>query len=163
MRFQMPALLVSACILCACDDADFERRKQIIRERAAQLDQESTIIARREVRERWAIEDDHWYGKLPNGKVLRLDSPTLESRTTPHTNNAFIRWTGEITLTAERWKTLPPSDNSLPFALKYGVKMQDSKRLEIDAGDYSDMLRPTRKEISDISAAAEPPLRLPEN
>ena len=157
MRFKILTFAFFACLICGCDDADFERRKQLIRDRAAQLDRESTIIARKEVRGFWAIENNQWYGKLPDGKVIHLDSPTLESRTTPHTNNAFIRWMGDITLTAKRWKTMPPSDTSTPFALKYGIKMQDSKRMEIDAGAYNHLVRPTRKEISDISAPVAQP------
>ena len=55
---------------------------------------------------------------------------------------------GEITVTATRWKSNPPTDTSAPISVTYSVLMQDSKRMAIDPMDNIEVEPPTRAEIA---------------
>ncbi len=146
--FKAAAAVLIACILPACERNEIEKAKQSVLEQTAKTNQNSVIIARREVRKLWNIQGDVWYGKLADGTVLRLDSPRVESRTKHEDKKPFCRWSGEITVTASRWKSNPPTDTSAAIAVKYSVLMQDSKRIAIEAEDDIEVEPPTRAEIA---------------
>lgn len=150
----MPALSKTAaavlivCTFAACERREIDRAKEAVLEQSAKLNHESILIARSEVRRLWAVEGDVWYGKLTDGTVLRLDSPRVESRTKNEGRKPFCRWSGEITVTATRWKSNPPTDTSAPISVTYAILMQDSKRMAIDPLEDIEVEPPTRAEIA---------------
>ena len=144
------AAVFVACTFPACERNEIEKARQSVVEQTAKTNQESVIIARREIRKLWAVQGALWYGKLADGTVLRLDSPRVESRTKNEDKKAFCRWSGEITVTATRWKSNPPADTSAPIAVTYSVLMQDSKRMAIEAMNDIEIEPPTRKDIAEF-------------
>ena len=79
----------------------------------------------------------------------RSKCPRVESRTKNEGGKPFFcRWSGEISVTATRWKSNPPTDTSAPISVTYSVLMQDSKRMAIDPIDNIEVELPTRAEIA---------------
>lgn len=142
------AAVLIVCTFPACERREIEKAKDAVLEQSAKLNHESILIARSEVRRLWAVEGEVWYGKLTDGTILRLDSPRVESRTKNEGRKPFCRWSGEITITATRWKSNPPTDTTAPISVTYSVLMQDSKRMSIDPTEDIEVEPPTRAEIA---------------
>jgi hypothetical protein len=146
-------LLVLAMVFAGCDSGEVQRRADEIRERNAQSARLSSAMAVRKVRERWLVRDGKWFGMHDDGSFVRLDSPNVGVTPIKNGRPYCCRWLGEITISAERWRTERPVDTTLPFALTYTVLVQDSARIEVMETSGPDVSQPSPAEISALAAA----------
>jgi hypothetical protein len=149
-RAGLLALVVAAA---GCDSGDVQRRVNEIRERNEQNDRESRGVAARKVREKWLVRDGNWYGKLEDGSLVRLDAPNVSATPIEKGRPYCCKWLGEITVTADRWRTEPAMDTPAPFSLTYTVLVQDSSRVEFVELSGPQVMPPDAGEIVGLAAA----------
>jgi len=147
------AVIALAVILAGCDSKQVEQRVKEIRERNRGTDRESSSQATRKVREQWLVQNGSWYGKLDDGSLVRLDSPAVTATAIKKGRPYCCKWLGEISITAERWRTEPSMDTSLPFSLTYTVLVQDSARLQFVEISGPTVTPPDPGEIAGLVAA----------
>lgn len=144
-----PVLAAFAVALSAgCDQNPVEQRATAIRERNARLDEVSRVRVMQEVRKRWLVSGDAWFGKLPDGSVLRLDSPVVTVAPVKAGKSFCCNWLGELSIVANRWQRLPASDFPGPFVMKYRASLESTGRYTLTATAGEEVTPPTAKEIA---------------
>ena len=149
--FAMP-VCVPALLLAACDRDGIRQRAEEIRERNAANERVCVPLAVRKVREDFFIRGNEWFGYMADGTRLRLESPKVTVEPIKDGRPYCCKWLGEITVTAERWRTVPPVEMSLPFSMTWTVLVQDSNRVAV-----TDRSGPEIAPISAEEAASFPP------
>jgi hypothetical protein len=110
---------------------EIEKRAEEIRKRNAQTERESIPIAARKVRQNWLVQDGYWFGRLPDGSLVRLEAPEVKATTLKHGRPYCCRWYGKISIKADRWQSSAVTETKEPFAVACTVLVQDSKRIEV--------------------------------
>lgn len=143
--------ILAATLLGACERNVIEQRAQMIRERNEKVDRTFSARALHEVRRRWLIEGDSWFGKLPDGTLVRLDSPTVTAQPEHSGKPFYSGWACEVRLSAVWFKAQPPRDFGRTFAMSYRVYFRDMKRCEIGVTAGPQISRPAREEVAALA------------
>ena len=142
-----------AMLLSGCDPGEMRRRVEEIRKRNAANERACIPLAVRHVRERWLIRDGNWFGKLPDGSLVRLDSPEVTVNTVKKGRPYCCRWMGEIAIFARVWRTDPATESTPPFSMTYTVVVQDSSHIDVVEVSRPDVMLPSQGEIRELAAA----------
>jgi len=146
-------LVLGPCVLyLGFNRNEIERRAEEIRRRNALTARASVPIAARKVRENWLVQDRDWFGRLPDGSLVRLESPEVKAEPLKAGRPYCCRWYGEISIKADRWQAFPPRETTEPFSMTYTVLVQDSKCIEATATAGSEITPPNAGEIASFSA-----------
>jgi hypothetical protein len=146
-------LLAAFAALCGCDPgAGVQHRVEEIQRDNAALDRRFSIRAAQLVRARWLVEGSAWYGKMDDGAVVRLDSPTLE--VTPiHVGRPFYTgWAGDVTVSSGIWKSRPETRPRAVFSVRYRATFKDLKTPEIETAEGPKMQRATAADAVNFKA-----------
>lgn len=145
----LAALIVFS--LAGCDRNAVRERVETIREHNAKLDQVSKIRVTQEVRKHWFIDGDTWFGKLPDGSLIRLDSPVVTVLPVKAGKAFCCNWLGEATVTANRWQSHPASSSPEPFVLKYQALLESASHYTLTVSAGEDVTPLAVKEISSFT------------
>lgn len=151
----LAALLLGAC-LAGCDSPVVRQRAEDIKRHNDALDRKCSTRAAREVRKRWLIEGDFWYGKLPDGTVLKLQAPVFAVEPHHQGKPFYTGWAGDVVLSAVRWETRPPSNNRPVFSIRYRATFKDLEHCTLEIMDGP---KAERASASDVFAFEEPGLK----
>ncbi len=79
----------------------------------------------------WTQRDHAWMGKLPDGSIVRLESPHITAAPLP--SRAFYTgWHLQLTVTSEDWRTYPPSSHTGEFQAVYAITRHGAENWAID-------------------------------
>jgi hypothetical protein len=126
-------ILLFLIFMQGCDRGVVKERADAIRERNARLDHVSKIRVTREIRKHWTIRGDAWFGKLPGGSFLRLESPVVTVAPVKAGRPVCCNWLGEVTITASRWDSHPASSSARPFVMKYQAILESAGHYTLTA------------------------------
>jgi hypothetical protein len=143
---------IFGAMLGACDRA-VEQRTQAIREQNVLLDRSAKFGVMKEVRKRWTIAGDAWFGKFPDGSVIRLDSPTVSISSVKAGKPFCCNWLGEVTIIAKHFERKPTSPAPGPFVMKYDAVMESPGRYSITSHAGPEVAPAGAKEIALLVAA----------
>jgi len=132
---------------------EIEKRAGQIRRRNAQTERESIPIAARKVREHWLVQGGDWFGRLPDGSLVRLESPQVKATALKQGRPYCCRWYGEISIKADRWQNSTTAEPKEPFAMTYTVVVQDSKKIEVLETSGPEIMPPNAKELAKFPPA----------
>jgi len=131
-------LLPLLLLLSGCDRAVQERAEQIRqlsdREDRAYGEQAISQIEHKY----WTLRDHAWLGKLPDGIIVRLDSPHAVAAPLP--SSAFYSgWHLQVTISSDDWRTYPPSSHQTPFEAVYAITRHsaDSWDIRVTEGAFT--------------------------
>ena len=143
--------LVLLVLLGSCNRNAVAERAEEIRARNAKLDQVSKAQVYKELRTHWSVRGGAWFGKLPDGSVLRLDAPTVT--VTPITDGKpfCCTWMGEVTLQANHWEHRPAPTPLRPFAMKYLALLETGGHYGVAAADGKEIVPANENEIGAFS------------
>ncbi len=144
-------ILGALAVLFGFNRNEIEQRAAEIRSRNAQNERASLPIAARKARENWLVRGNDWFGKMPDGSLVRLESPEVSAEPLKIGRPYCCRWYGEISITADRWQTSPPSETKEPFSTTYRVLVQDAKRIEMATESGPEITPPNAAEIAVFS------------
>jgi hypothetical protein len=115
------SLLLLLLLLPACKDRALQERADQIRQYSDQEDRIYTTQAIHQIEHQfWTLRDHIWMGKLPDGTLVRLDSPRAVAAPLP--SRAFYSgWHLQLTVSSDDWRTDPPSEHSQPFQAVYAI------------------------------------------
>jgi hypothetical protein len=124
-------LLALALLLSACDDHALQQRTEDIRQLSNKEDRAYITESFQHIqRTYWTLRDHAWFGKLPDGTIVRLQSP--HPATAPLPSVAFYRgWHLQLTLSADDWRTYPPEPHAAPFTVVYSITRHSATSWEI--------------------------------
>ncbi len=129
-------LLILALIwpVAGCDRALKERVEQV-REFSAKEDRLYSEQALHEIlREFWTLRDHAWLGKLPDGTIVRLDTP--HATMAPLPSRAFYSgWHLQLTVTSEDWRTYPAAPHEGAYEAVYDITRHNASSWEIDVAN----------------------------
>ena len=106
-------------LLGGCDARVVRQRAEQIRAGNERVDREQIARAMREVRKAWAIEGAEWFGRLPDGALLRLEAPEVAAVPLRPGAAFYTGWAGEVTLTAAHWEGRPTQAFATPLEVRY--------------------------------------------
>ena len=132
---------------------EVEKRAAEIRKRNAQNERASIPIAAKKAREHWLVRDGDWFGKLPDGSLVRLESPEIKATALKEGRPYCCRWFGEISIKADRWQNSNAAEPKEPFAMTYTIVVQDSKKIEVLETSGPEITPPSAGEVAEFSAA----------
>ena len=114
-------LLALPLLLAGCDNRALQQRVDQIRQFTSKQDRAFTAEALGQIqRKYWTLRDRSWFGKLPDGTIVRLQSP--HGATAPLSSNAFYRgWHLQLTISSQDWRTYPPAPREEPFEAVYAI------------------------------------------
>ena len=125
------SLLAVPLLLAACDARSLRQRTDEIR---LISDHEDRVYASQAVQRiehtYWTIRDGVWLGKLPDGTIVRLDSPHATAAPLP--SRAFYSgWHLQLTISSDDWRTYPAASNDQPFEAVYAITRHSSTSWDI--------------------------------
>ena len=122
--------LLLAILLCGCNHA-LEQRANEIRQLSDREDRAYTTEALNQVqRKYWTLRDRAWVGKLPDGTLVRLQSPHAAAAPLP--SNAFYSgWHLQLTLSSDDWRTYPAGSHEEPFQAVYAITRHSATTWDI--------------------------------
>ncbi len=132
---------------------EIEKRAEEIRRLNAQNARASVPIAVRKAREHWLVRDGNWFGKMPDGSLVRLETPAVKATALKEGRPYCCRWFGEISIKADRWQNSTALESKEPFAMTYTIVVQDSKKIEVLETSGPEITAPSANEIAGFSAA----------
>jgi len=132
---------------------EIEKRAEEIRKRNAQNERDAIPRAAKKVRAQWLVQGGDWFGKLPDGSLVRLESPEVKATALKQGRPYCCRWYGEISLKADRWQNSATTETKEPFAMTYTVVVQDSKKIEVLETSGPEITPPGAGELAIFSAA----------
>jgi hypothetical protein len=117
--------------LAGCDDRGLQQRAEQIRAFSSKEDRVFSADALAHIqRKYWTIRDHAWLGKLPDGTIVQLESPHATAAPLP--SRAFYRgWHLQLTISAQDWRTDPPSPHEHPFEVVYAITRQSAAHWDI--------------------------------
>lgn len=144
-------LVATSLAVLGCDSRSVlqQRKDQIVQKNEA-LDRKCSAIAMKAIRERWIIDGGTWYGRLPDGSILRLESPEPKVESVHEGRPFYSGWAGTISLTAARWKTSRPVTHTGPFVISYRAFLKDLKNCALEQIEGDDITQPSPAELTAI-------------
>ena len=138
-------LLVLAILLSGCDDHALQKRTEEIREYSNKEDRAYIAEAFNHVEHTyWTLRDHSWFGRLPDGTIVRLQSPRPVTAQLP--SSAFYRgWHLQLTLSSDNWRTYPASAHKAPFTVVYAITRHSATSWDIRVSNGS-ITTPLRRE-----------------
>jgi hypothetical protein len=137
------ALLAPAISLTGCDDHALQQRAEEIRELSNKQDRAYINEAYLHVqRSYWTLRNHAWLGKLPDGNIVRLQSPHVTAAPLP--GSAFYRgWHLQLTISSEDWRAYPAADHGEPFTVVYAITRHSATSwdIRVSAGTVTAPLR----------------------
>ena len=142
---QSAILLFLPLLLTGCNDRSLKQRTEEIREFSNREDRAYIAAALDHVRRNyWSVRDHSWYGRLPDGTIVRIDAPHVTPAPLPSTT--FYRgWHLQLTVSAAAWRTYPPASHKEPFAVVYAITRHNATNWEIRVSQGS-VTTPLRRE-----------------
>ena len=110
-------------LLWSCNSRVLERQADQIRKQNARLDAISKSALIRQLKSRWLIRGNKWFGVTPDGKLVCLVSPRVFVEPVHKGKPFCCGWAGYITIVADQWESEPPRVNEQPFTVKYQAVM----------------------------------------
>jgi hypothetical protein len=128
-------LLSLFVILAGCDDRAVQQRADQIRKLSDHEDRAYTAEAVSHIeRKYWTVRGHTWYGKLQDGNILRLQAPRATAAPLP--SQAFYSgWHLQLTISAQEWGTLPPSEREGTFEVVYAITRHSATAWDIRVSD----------------------------
>jgi hypothetical protein len=125
-------LLLLTFLLAGCDRQSLQQQVAIVRQFSAREDRLYTEQALQQIgKTYWTPRDHAWLGKLPDGRIVRLENP--RDIAAPLPSRAFYSgWHLQLTITSEQWRTYPPSRNAQPFQAVYAITRHGAENWDID-------------------------------
>jgi hypothetical protein len=136
----------------SCKKSVVEQRAEDIRKHNAMLDRESRIGAVQEVRKYWTANGGAWFGKLADGSLVRLETPVVTVDPVKAGNSFCSSWLGEVTITANRWHSIPAAANSKPFVMKYRAVLENAGHYRLIVTMGLEAARPSVQEMELLNA-----------
>jgi hypothetical protein len=108
-------------LLAGCDDRGLRQRADELRQIS---DKEDRVYAsealHRIQRTYWTLRGHTWFGKLPDGEIIRLDSPHATAAPLP--SRAFYSgWHLQLTISSQDWRTYPADPHDRAFEVVYAI------------------------------------------
>lgn len=139
------SFLACFLLLAGCDDRSLRQRADEIRRIS---DKEDRVYASEAVhriqRTYWTLRGHTWFGKLPDGSFVRLDSP--HATVAPLPSRAFYSgWHLQLTITSQDWRAYPAASHDRPFEVVYAITRHTSTNWNIRITD-GPVTAPLRRE-----------------
>jgi len=124
-------VLALAVFLGGCKDRALQQRADEIRDFSNKENRAFTADAISHIqRKYWTLREGAWFGRLPDGTIVRLEAPHATAAPLP--SSAFFRgWHLQLTISSEDWRTYPPSDHREPFAAIYAITRHSATNWDI--------------------------------
>jgi hypothetical protein len=128
-------LLALPLLVCGCDDRGIRQRAEQIKELSDKEDHAYSDQALAQIKRRyWTLYDHAWFGKLPNGAIVRLASPHVTAAPLP--SRAFYSgWHLQLTVTSQEWSTDPSAPHRAPFETVYAITRHSATNWDIRVTD----------------------------
>jgi hypothetical protein len=130
-------------LLAGCNDRALQQRADQIRQLSDREDRAYASEAFQHVRRTyWTLRDGAWLGKLPDGAIVRLDSPRAIAAPLP--SSAFYSgWHLQLTIFSDDWRTYPDSPHQQPFQTVYAITRHSatSWNIRVSEGSVTSPLR----------------------
>jgi hypothetical protein len=151
-------LLLIPLLLTACKDRALEERTEQIREYSDKEDRVNSAEAIHQIEHQfWTLRDHAWYGKLPDGAIIRLDTPHATAAPLP--SRAFYSgWHLQLTISSDTWRTYPPSTPDHPFRAVYAITRHGPTNWQIDVTAGPTTTRLHREDLPTIDLSANSPI-----
>jgi hypothetical protein len=129
------SIIIFFLLLAGCNDRALQQRAEQIRELSDKEDRAYAAEALGHIQRRyWTLRDHAWYGKLPDGVIVRLDAPHATAAPLP--SRAFYTgWHLQLTVSSEDWRTIPPSPHLHPFRAVYAITRHSATAWDIRLTD----------------------------
>jgi hypothetical protein len=144
-RFLTIALL--PLLFPGCDSGMVRQRAEEITRHNEELDRRFSSRAVQLVRRRWVVEGASWYGKMPGGGVVRIESPVVLAEPLHVGKPFYTGWAGDVTVSAVKWETRPATKNRAVFSVKYRVTFKELKEAKIEVIDGPKVEQTTATEV----------------
>jgi hypothetical protein len=139
------SLLALPVLLAGCNDRALEQRTEQIEQLSDRENRVYSSEALMHIRRKyWTYRDHAWLGKLPDGTIVRLESP--HATAAPLLSRAFYSgWHLQLTISSEDWRTYPPERHENPFAAVYAITRHSATSWDIRVID-GEITSPLQKE-----------------
>ncbi len=138
-----PLFLALFLLLAGCDQRSLRQRTEEIRQISDKEDRAYASQAVLRIQHTyWTVHDGAWLGKLPDGSIVRLDSPHATAAPLP--SRAFYSgWHLQLTISSEDWRTYPPASYDHPFEVVYAITRHNASNwnIEVSSGPETSPLR----------------------
>jgi len=140
-----PSLLLLALLLVGCKDRALDQRTAEIRQLSDKENRAYSADALSHIRRKyWTYRDNAWFGKLPDGTIVRLDGP--HATAAPLLSRAFYSgWHLQLTISSDDWRTYPESPHKGPFEVVYAITRHSTTSWDIRVTD-GDLTSPLQRE-----------------
>ena len=134
----MPSLrhasLLLLILLAGCDDR-VRQRAQDIRQLSEHEDRTYMAQAVDRIRHTyWTTRNNSWFGKLPDGSIVRLDAP--RAIPAPLISRIGMRgWQLQLTVTSDIWRTYPDEPHRKPYVTVYAITRYSATAWDIRVTD----------------------------
>ena len=114
-------LLLSVLLLVSCGKSPLEQRIEQIRQLSNRQDYMFRSAALGQVeRKYWTLRGRDWFGKLPDGTLVCLESPDVIPQPLP--SRAFYSgWHLQLTVFSANWRADPAAPAATPFEAVYAI------------------------------------------
>ncbi len=136
-------------LLAGCDDRSLRQRAAEIRRISDKEDRVYASEALHHIqRTYWTLRGHAWLGKLPDGEIVRLDSPRATAAPLP--SRAFYSgWHLQLTISSKDWRSYPAAPHEKPFEAVYAITRHSATSWDIEVSggtvtsplDHEDALR----------------------
>jgi hypothetical protein len=149
-------LLVLALLLTSCKDRALQQRAEQIREFSNKEDRAYITEAFNHIEHNyWSVRGRSWFGKLPDGTIVRLESP--HPTIAPLPSAAFyLGWHLQLTLSADNWSTYPPTPHTRSFAVVYAITRHSATSWDIRVSNGAITAPPHREDAVRLHLADQP-------
>jgi hypothetical protein len=134
-------------LLAGCDNAAVRQRTEDIQRYNDAMDRKFSTRAAQLVRRRWVVEGDSWYGKMPDGGVVRIDAPVVQAEALHVGKPFYTGWAGDVSVSAVKWETRPTTNHRAVFHVKYRVTFKELKEGKIEVIDGPKVEQATATEV----------------
>jgi len=130
-------LIALPVLLFGCKDRALELRTEQIRKISDQENRAYTAEAIIHIRRKyWTLRDNAWFGKLPDGVIVRIGSPRATAAPLP--SRAFYSgWHLQLTISSADCRTYPGGPRQDPFNAVYAITRHSTTSWDIRVTDGS--------------------------
>ncbi len=141
-------MALAAILFSGCDPgAGVKQRTEEIQRENAALDRKFSSRAAQLVRAKWLVDGSAWYGKMPDGAVVRLDSPNVEVKPLHFGRPFYTGWAGDVIVSSAIWQSRPATRPRAVFSVHYRATFKDLKTPEIEIAEGPKMERATATDV----------------
>lgn len=128
-------LLSLPFLLTGCNDRSLRQRVEEIRQLSNKEDRAYSAEALSHIeRKYWSVHEHQWFGKLPDGRIVRLKSPHATAAPLP--SSAFYSgWHLQLTLSSDDWRTWPAGPHEEPLMVVYAITRHSATSWDIRVTD----------------------------